>query len=66
MVSLLLEERKGLLLMAECAPHGSAADAEPRREDSLRPVVGLREGLWAGDASVLLRALMLILVDDSR
>lgn len=62
MVSLLLEVREGCILTAACAPHGSEAETDPRREESLLPVVGLREGLCAGEFSVLLSALWLMSV----
>lgn len=45
MVSLLLDVRDGFELTAVCAPHGSEAETDPRREESRLPVVGLSEGL---------------------
>lgn len=45
MVSLLLDDRPGFMLTDACAPHGSEAEIDPRRDDSLRVRVGLIEGL---------------------
>jgi hypothetical protein len=56
-VSLLVEVREGFIFIAVCAPHGSEAETEPLRDESLLDMVGLCSGLCAGDASVLLRAL---------
>lgn len=64
MVSLLLDVREGFELTAVCAPHGSDAETDPRREESRLPVVGLREGLWEGEFSVLLSALIFMAAVD--
>lgn len=61
MVSLLIDERDGFRLTDACAPHGSDAEIDPRRDESLRVRVGLIEGLWDGDASALLTLIVLLL-----
>ena len=40
-VSLLVEDLDGFRFTAECVPHGSAAETEPRRDESLLDSVGL-------------------------
>ena len=58
-MSLLVDVREGFMFSPACAPHGSEAEMEPLRDESLLDSVGLCSGLCAGDASVLLRALEL-------
>lgn len=58
MVRRLEVERRGLLLSGEWTPHGSEADTEPLREDSLRERVGLRDGLLEGETTGSTRVVM--------
>ena len=50
-MSLLEVAREGFLLILSYVPQGSDAEIDPRRAESLRERVGLREGLLEGDAS---------------